>query len=202
LNSSAIAAAATAVMIGAGAGALATISNPDPQPSAEVMNPMIDGQAMPPTADIADNIAVSPEHSVLAVYLKESGMRATLEGKGPYTLFAPTDKAFMGGGNLGSQKDLSRLVAYHVVPGRLDYKTLLALIGTGGGRARLKTLEGGYLVATLNGPRNIALMDEDGVTANISIYDIYDKNGIIQVLDHVVKPVGYGRQPVLTSERE
>ncbi len=201
LNPFFVAAAASAVMIGAGAGALATISNPDPQPSAEIMNPMIDGQAMLPTADIADNIAISPVHSVLAVYLKESGVRTVLEGKGPYTLFAPTDKAFMGAGNLGSKQDLTRLVDYHIVPGRLDSKTLLALIGTGGGRARLKTLEGGYLVATLNGPTNIALMDENGATANIAIYDIYDKNGVTQVLDHVLKPAGYGRKPLLTSER-
>jgi uncharacterized surface protein with fasciclin (FAS1) repeats len=202
LNPFAAAAVATAVLIGAGAGALATISTPDPQPTAEIMNPMIDGQAMLPTADIADNIAVSPEHSVLAVYLKESGLRATLESKGPYTLFAPSDKAFMGAGNLGSQQDLTRLIDYHIVPGRLDSKTLLALIGTGGGRARLKTLDGGYLVASLNGPTNIVLMDENGATANISIYDIYDKNGVIQVLDHVMKPAGFGKKPVLTSERE
>jgi uncharacterized surface protein with fasciclin (FAS1) repeats len=202
LNPFFVAAAATALMIGAGAGALATISDPAPEPTAEIMNPMIDGQAMLPTADIADNIAVSPEHSVLAVYLKESGDRALLEGKGPYTLFAPSDKAFMGAGSLGSQKDLTRLVGYHIVPGRLDSKTLLALIGSSGGRARLKTLEGGVLVATLNGPTNIGLMDENGATANISIYDVYSKNGVIQVLDHVMKPAGYGKKPVLTSEAE
>lgn len=200
MNSFVVAAAATAMMIGAGAGALATISRPAPDPTAEVMNPMIDGQAMMPNADIADNVTVSPEHSVLTIYLRETSLDALLKGKGPFTLFAPSDKAFQGAGNLGTRPDLAKLINYAIVPGRLDSKTLLTMIGEAGGRATLKTLEGGILVASLNGPTNIQLMDENGRTADISIYDIYDRNGVIQVIDHVLKPAGFdAHRPVLTS---
>ena len=109
----------------------------------------------------------------------------------------------MGAGNLGARADLSKLISYEIVPGKLDSKTLLTMIGEAGGRARLKTLEGGTLVASLNGPTNIALMDENGHTANISIYDIYDRNGVIQVIDHVLKPAGFDKhRPVLTSSTQ
>lgn len=199
-----VSAVATAIMIGAGAGALATISSPPPEPRAEVMNPMIDGQAMLSTLDLADNVTASPEHSVLTVYLKETDLDSVLKGPGPYTLFAPSDKAFGAAGDLGSRQDLAKLISYHLVRGRLDSRTLLAMIGEGGGRAVLKTVAGGTLVASLNGPTNITLMDEQGQTANIAIYDIYEKNGVMQVIDHVMKPAGFGRQrrPILTSSVE
>jgi len=200
MNSFAVAVAATVLVIGAGAGALATINQPAPEPAAEVMNPMIDGQAMLPSADIDQNIALSPEHSVLTIYLKETNEDALLKGKGPFTFFAPSDKAFMGGGNLGTRADLAKLISYEIVPGRLDSKTLLAMIGEAGGRLKLKTLEGGVLVVSLNGPTNIGLMDENGRMADISIYDIYSRNGVIQVVDHVLKPAGFdAHRPVLTS---
>lgn len=195
-----IAAGALAVVIGAGAGAIATINQPQPKPASEVINPMIDGVAMLPTADIADNITISPEHSALTIYLEETNLDAVLKGKGPFTLFAPTDKALVGAGKLGARADLTKLINYQIVPGRFDYRTLLAMIGKAGGHARLKTLEGGTLFASLNGPRNIQLMDENGGTANISVYDIRARNGVIQVVDHVLKPAGFdNRRPVLTS---
>jgi uncharacterized surface protein with fasciclin (FAS1) repeats len=199
MNPFAVAAIAGVVMVGAGAGAITSLSSPAPEPSAEIMNPMIDGQAMLPVRDISDNLTYSPEHSVLTVYLKETDLDRTLKEKGPFTIFAATDKAFTAAGNLGSREDVTKLVDYEIVRGKLDSKTLLAMIGEGGGRARLRTLEGGVLVATLNGPTNIQLMDEKGQTADISIYDIYAKNGVIQVVDRVTKPADFGRKPVLTS---
>jgi hypothetical protein len=62
------------------------------------------------------------------------------------------------------------------------------VIGEGGGQAKLRTVEGGVLVARLNGPTNVVLMDEKGQTADISIYDIYERNGVIQVVDHALVP--------------
>ncbi|MBV9332102.1 MAG: fasciclin domain-containing protein, partial [Alphaproteobacteria bacterium] len=94
MNSFVVSAVATAIMIGAGAGALTKVAAPEPEPCAEIMNPMIDGQAMLPTLDLADNVTASPEHTVLTVYLKETDLDALLKGHGPYTLFAPSDKAF------------------------------------------------------------------------------------------------------------
>ncbi len=187
MNRVAVAAAATALMIGAGA-AFATSSAPDPEPAAEVMNPMIAGQAMLPGRDIADNIANSPEHTTLVRDLKESGVEGLLKGKGPYTVFAPTNAAFAASGSTSDKAQLTRLMDYHIVRGRLDSKTLLRLIGEGGGQAKLKTVEGGTLVAMLNGPTNIALVDAKGGVADITIYDVYQSNGVMQVIDKVVRP--------------
>ena len=198
----AVIAAATALLVGAGAAALATNNAQPPQPRSDLSDPMIDGQAMLRGVDLADNVTVSPEHSVLTVYLEETNLDATLKEKGPLTLFAPTDKAFSLAGILGGRSDLTKLMSYHVVRGRLDSKTLLAMIGQAGGRVSLKTLDGGILVASLNGPANIALMDEHGQTANISIYDIYARNGVMQVIDHVMKPADLGQRPVLTSQAQ
>jgi len=170
-----------------GAGAASTTSQPPPDPTAEMMNPMIDGQAMLPTNAIAQSVSVSPEHRILAARMKQAGVDTLLNGRGPYTVFAPTDGAFAASGAIGSREPLARVLDYHIVPGRLDSKALLAQIGENGGRATLKTLEGGRLVVTLNGPTNIVLQDETGATANISVYDIYQSNGVIQVIDRVLR---------------
>lgn len=184
----AIAAAATAIMIGAGAAALATTSEPAPDMNAEIMNPMIGGQAMLPNRDIAENIANSPEHTALTRNLKESGVESLLKGRGPFTVFAPTNDAFALAHGTGDKAELTKLLDYHIVRGKLDSKTLLRLIGEGGGQAKLKTVEGGTLVAMMNGPANIALVDEKGQTADITIYDVYQSNGVMQVIDKVVRP--------------
>jgi uncharacterized surface protein with fasciclin (FAS1) repeats len=75
-----------------------------------------------------------------------------------------------------------------VVPGRYDSQALLRAIGEGGGQAKLRTVEGGVLVARMNGPTNVILMDENGATADIAIYDVYDKNGVMHVIDHMLEP--------------
>jgi uncharacterized surface protein with fasciclin (FAS1) repeats len=189
MNRVAIAATATALLIGAGAALATTSDQPKPDPGAEIMNPMIAGQAMLATRDIADNIANSPEHTAFVHDLKESGVDGLLKGKGPFTVFAPTNAAFAASRAGGSDKsELTRLLDYHIVRGRLDSKTLLKLIGEGGGEAKLKTVEGGTLVAMLNGPTNIALMDAKGQVADITIYDVYQANGVMQVIDKVVRP--------------
>jgi uncharacterized surface protein with fasciclin (FAS1) repeats len=79
-------------------------------------------------------------------------------------------------------------MGYLVVKGKLDSQTLLKLINENGGQANLTTIEGGKLVAQMNGPTNIVLIDEKGQTANIAIYDIYQANGVMQVIDKVVTP--------------
>jgi uncharacterized surface protein with fasciclin (FAS1) repeats len=80
------------------------------------------------------------------------------------------------------------------VKGRYDSTRLLQLINEQGGRVKLRTLEGGTIVASLNGPTNIVLMDENGTMADIAIYDIQQKNGITQVIDHVLMPGKDARQ--------
>jgi uncharacterized surface protein with fasciclin (FAS1) repeats len=156
-----------------------------------VMNPMIGGQAMLPSRTLLENISASPEHTTLAAEMKESGVAGALKGDGEFTIFAPTDTALTSVPARAQQQNkaqLARMMGYLVVPGRYDSQTLLRVIGEGGGQAKLRTAEGGVLVARLNGPTNVVLMDEKGETADISIYDIYERNGVIQVVDHALEP--------------
>ena len=154
------------------------------------MNPMIGGQAMLPSRTLLENIAASPEHTMLAAEMKQSGIAGALKGEGEFTVFAPTNTALAGlpHGPDQTKAQLARIMSYLVVPGRYDSQTLLRVIGEGGGQAKLRTVEGGVLVARLNGPTNVVLMDEKGETADISIYDIYERNGVIQVVDHALLP--------------
>jgi uncharacterized surface protein with fasciclin (FAS1) repeats len=195
-------AAGAAMMIG---GALAAVSNNAPiAPKSmaaldgDVMNPMIDGQAMLPSRDLLDNISASPEHSMLAAAMKDSGVSDALKADGEFTVFAPTNTALA---SLSAQvltthdkAQLARLMGYLVVPGKYDSQTLLKAIGEGGGQTKLRTVEGGVLLARMNGPTNIILMDENGNTADIAVYDVYDKNGVMHVVDHMLEPGTSARQ--------
>jgi uncharacterized surface protein with fasciclin (FAS1) repeats len=190
-------AAGAAMMIG---GALGAVSRDTPQaagidPNSETMNPMIGGQAMMPDRDAVENMAASPQHTQLAAALKESGVAQAFHSNGQFTLFAPTDAAFAAApGVMRDKAGLARRISYLVVPGKYDSATLLRLIEEGGGQAKLRTVEGGVIVARLNGPTNILLSDEKGATADIAIYDIRDRNGIIHVVDRVIEPAGPSRQ--------
>jgi uncharacterized surface protein with fasciclin (FAS1) repeats len=183
-------AAGAAMMVG---GALGAVSRSDPSPmpdmNVEIMNPMIGGQAMLPDRTIMDNIAASPMHSTLVAALKDSGVADALKSDGQFTVFAPTNAAFTAAG-AQPKSSLGRRLSYLIVPGRYDSQALLKAINEGGGEARLRTAEGGVLVARLNGPTNIMVMDERGNIADIAIYDVRDKNGIVHVVDHTLEPGG------------
>jgi uncharacterized surface protein with fasciclin (FAS1) repeats len=187
-------AAGVAMMIG---GALGAVSNSDPKPLAdnnsEIMNPMIGGQAMLPDRDIMENIAASPMHSTFAAALKDSGVAGALKTNGQFTVFAPTNAAFAAAGSQ-SKSGLGRRMSYLIVPGKYDSQALLRLINEAGGDAKLRTAEGGILVARMNGPTNIVVMDEKGNAADIAVYDVRDKNGIIHVVDRALEPGGPARQ--------
>lgn len=192
-----IAGLATAVVMTVG-GAVGAVSNGSAgdQPKAildqgGVMNPMIGGQAMLPGRSLLGNLSASPEHTMLAAEMKESGVASALKSDGEFTVFAPTNTALANLSEHPQQPNkaqLARMMGYLVVPGRYDSQTLLRVIGEGGGQVKLRTIEGGILVARLNGPTNVVLMDEEGRTADISIYDIYGRNGVIQVVDHALMP--------------
>jgi len=189
-------AAGIAMMIG---GALGAVSTSDPTPSDDVvtiMNPMIGGQAMLPDRDIMENLSASPMHGQLAAAMKESGVAAALKANGQFTVFAPTNAAFAAAGQQ-SKSTLARRMSYLIVPGKYDSAALLRTISEAGGEARLRTAEGGILVARMNGPTNIAIMDEKGTTANIAIYDVRDRNGILHVVDNMISPSGPARQVAL-----
>ena len=160
------------------------------------MNPMVGGQAMMMSKDIVDNAVNSADHTTLVAAVKAAGLVDTLKGKGPFTVFAPTNEAFaaLPSGTVATllkpenKPTLVKVLTYHVVAGRLDSATLMELIQKGGGKAELKTVEGGKLWAEMNGPKNIVLRDEKGDVAAISTYDVYQSNGVIQVVDKVVMP--------------
>ncbi|HEX2591148.1 MAG TPA: fasciclin domain-containing protein [Rhizomicrobium sp.] len=186
MNHFVIAAAASAMLVGGGVAAVAPAAQPAEVPG--IMNPEIGGQAMLASRDVVDNIAASPEHTRFVAALKDSGMSATLKGKGPFTVFAPTDEAFARANmKVASRADAARAVDYLVVKGKLDSQALLRAINENGGQAHLKTLEGGTLVATMNGPTNIVLIDEKGNRVPISTYDVYDANGVTHVIDKLVQ---------------
>ncbi len=191
-------AAGAAMMIG---GALGAVSGAVPTETkvpaaadAGVMNPMIDGQAMLPGRNLLENISASPDHSNLVAAMKNSGVGDALKSDGQFTVFAPSNAA-MPAQMLGRDKaQLARLMGYLVVPGKYDSQTLLKAISEGGGEAKLRTMEGGVLVARMNGSTNVILMDERGDTADIAIYDVYDKNGVLHVVDRMLEPGASARQ--------
>jgi len=187
-------AAGAAMMVG---GALGAVSPLDPKPPAdnntEMMNPMIGGQAMLPDRDIMENITASPMHFTLAAALKDSGVAAALKTNGQFTVFAPTDAALAAQG-AQSKSSLARRMSYLIVPGKYDSQALLRVISEAGGEAKLRTAEGGVLLARMNGPTNIVILDAKGNVADIAIYDVRDKNGIVHVVDRALEPGGLNRQ--------
>jgi uncharacterized surface protein with fasciclin (FAS1) repeats len=157
---------------------------------------MVGGQAMYPSKDIVDNAVNSADHKTLVAAVKAAGLVDTLKGKGPYTVFAPTDSAFarLPAGTVDSllkpdnKAMLTKVLTYHVVPGRYDFAALQREIVKQGGKAKLATASGGSLSFTMNGSRNIQVMDEAGHSANISTYDVAQANGVINVIDTVLMP--------------
>ena len=185
-------AAGAAMMIGGALGAVShsgtTQIRPMVDPNGAVMNPMVAGQAMLVSRNILENISASPEHTVLTAAMKTSGVADALKADGQFTVFAPTNAALPPQLLARDKAQLAKLMGYLVVPGKYDSQTLLKVIGEGGGEAKLRTVQGGVLVARMNGPTNVILMDEKGATADIAIYDVYDKNGVMHVVDHMLEP--------------
>jgi uncharacterized surface protein with fasciclin (FAS1) repeats len=157
---------------------------------------MVGGQAMYPNKDIVDNAVNSADHTTLVAAVKAADLVATLKGKGPFTVFAPTNAAFtaLPAGTVdnllvpANKAALTKVLTYHVVAGKMDAAAIMAAIKKGKGSATLKTVSGGKLVAMMNGPKNVVLRDESGNVASISTYDVIQSNGVIHVIDRVLLP--------------
>jgi uncharacterized surface protein with fasciclin (FAS1) repeats len=157
--------------------------------------PMVGGAAMYPNKNIVENAMNSKDHTTLVAAVKAAGLVDTLEGPGPFTVFAPTNAAFdkLPAGTVDTllkpenQGQLKRVLTYHVVPGRITSHKLEAMIKKGGGQAELKTVEGGSLTASMSGG-NIVLKDEKGGTATVTQADVMQQNGVIHVIDTVLMP--------------
>lgn len=159
-------------------------------------NVMVGGQAMYPTKDIVDNAVNSADHTTLVAAVKAAGLVDTLKGKGPFTVFAPTNAAFnkLPAGTVDNlvkpenKATLTKILTYHVVPGKYDFNALHDAIMKSNGKTELKTVAGDMLSFMMNGPHNIIVSNASGLHANISTYDVYQSNGVIQVIDTVLMP--------------
>jgi uncharacterized surface protein with fasciclin (FAS1) repeats len=159
-------------------------------------NPMVGGAPMYRTKNIVENAMNSADHTTLVAAVKAAGLVETLQGKGPFTVFAPTNAAFdkLPAGTVETlvkpenKAMLTKILTYHVVAGSYDSKKLAQLIKKGGGQATLKTVSGGTLTARMNGMSGVTLTDEKGGTSNVTTADVYQSNGVIHVVDTVLMP--------------
>jgi uncharacterized surface protein with fasciclin (FAS1) repeats len=159
-------------------------------------NPMVGGAPMYRTKDIVDNAVNSADHTTLVAAVKAAGLVPTLKGKGPFTVFAPTNAAFdkLPAGTVETllrpenKAMLTNILTYHVVAGKYDSKRIMQLIKKGGGQAMLRTVSGGVLTARMNGMNGISLTDEKGGVSNVTTADVYQSNGVIHVVDTVLMP--------------
>jgi uncharacterized surface protein with fasciclin (FAS1) repeats len=157
---------------------------------------MVGGQPMLPAKNIVQNAVNSADHTTLVAAVKAAGLVDTLEGPGPFTVFAPTNEAFaaLPAGTVDTlvkpenKAMLTGILTYHVVAGKLDAAALKRMIKAGHGVATLTTVNGAPLTAMMNGPDNIVLKDAKGGVSTISTYDVYQSNGVIHVIDHVLMP--------------
>jgi uncharacterized surface protein with fasciclin (FAS1) repeats len=154
----------------------------------------VGGEAMYPKKNIVENAINSADHTTLVAAVKAAGLVETLQGDGPFTVFAPVNDAFenLPGGTVETllkpenKKALQGVLTYHVVPGNLDFDALKKAIKKGGGKATLKTVNGETLTFMMNGDRNIQIKDSKGNKADITVYDVYQSNGVIHVIDAVL----------------
>jgi len=158
-------------------------------------NPMVGGAAMYASRDIIDNAVNSADHTTLVAAVKAAGLVDTLKGTGPFTVFAPTNAAFdlLPAGTVdtllmpANKSMLTSVLTYHVVPGRLTAADLAARARAGNGRAKLTTVAGGSLWVSGSG-NNWTVTDAKGGTANITIANVMQRNGVIHVIDKVLMP--------------
>jgi uncharacterized surface protein with fasciclin (FAS1) repeats len=155
----------------------------------------VGGAPMYATKDIVDNAVNSKDHTTLVAAVKAAGLVDTLKSPGPFTVFAPTNAAFaaLPAGTVDTllkpenKPALTKVLTYHVVAGKMDAAMLKKAVMDGGGKAMLKTVSGGTLTATASGS-GVTLTDEGGGTANVTIADVIQSNGVIHVVDKVLLP--------------
>lgn len=158
-------------------------------------NPMVGGHEMFPSKNIIQNAMNSDDHTTLVAAVKAAGLVDTLQGAGPFTVFAPTNEAFnkLPAGTVDSllkpdmKQSLTQILTYHVVAGKWDSAAIAKAIKAGHGKAELKTVSGGKLWASMEGS-TLVLTDEKGGTARVTQANVYQSNGVIHVIDTVLMP--------------
>jgi uncharacterized surface protein with fasciclin (FAS1) repeats len=160
------------------------------------MSVMVGGAAMYPSKNIVENAVNSKDHTTLVAAVKAAGLVDTLEGAGPFTVFAPTNEAFakLPAGTVDtlvkpeSKAMLTKILTYHVVAGHMTAADLMKKVEEGKGKAMLKTVEGEDLTIESPMAGKLEIVDAKGDKAMITIPDVLQSNGVIQVIDTVLIP--------------
>ena len=164
-------------------------------PALAEMTKMVGGAPMYPSKNIIENAVNSKDHTTLVAAVKAAGLVDTLEGAGPFTVFAPTNEAFarLPAGTVDTllkpenKQMLTTIVTYHVVPGRLTEADIDAKIKQGGGKAMMKTVQGEDLTF-VRGAGHLWVIDAKGDKAEVTIPNVMQSNGVIQVINKVLLP--------------
>lgn len=163
--------------------------------SAQTTTVTVGGAAMYSNRNIVDNAVNSKDHTTLIAAVKSAGLVETLQGEGPFTVFAPTNEAFkkLPAGTVDNllkpenKAMLTKILTYHVVAGKYTSRDIAKLIKEGNGSAVLKTVAGTTLTATMQGNRMI-ITDANGGRSMVTIKDVNQSNGVIHVVDTVLMP--------------
>lgn len=163
--------------------------------SSAMANPMVGGAEMFPNRTIVQNASASADHTTLVAAVKAAGLVDTLSGRGPFTVFAPTNEAFsrLPAGVVDTllkpenKSMLTSGLTYHVVSGNLTASDIMSRIRAGGGTATLRTVQGGSLRAMMEG-ENIVLMGGRGSKAYVTQGDVRQSNGVVHVVNGVLLP--------------
>jgi len=155
----------------------------------------VGGAPMYPSKNIVQNAVNSKDHTTLVAAVKAAGLVPTLESPGPFTVFAPTNEAFakLPAGTVDTllkpenKSTLTNVLTYHVVAGRLSAKDLMDKIKDGNGKAMLKTVEGANLTFAMKDGK-LWVIDAKGDTAQVTIRNVMQSNGVIHVIDTVLLP--------------
>jgi len=157
----------------------------------------VGGAPMYPSKNIIQNAVNSKDHTTLVAAVKAAGLVDTLQGAGPFTVFAPTNEAFakLPAGTVDNlvkpenKATLAKILTFHVVAGRHTAPALMKEVKNGGGMAKLKTVEGEELVVKQAGPGKLSVSDRKGALSMITIADVLQSNGVIHVVDTVLMPM-------------
>ena len=157
--------------------------------------PIAFGATMARAADIVDTAVAAGSFKTLVAAVQAAGLVDTLKGKGPFTVFAPTDEAFakLPPGTVENlvqpqnKATLTKILTYHVVAGKMNAADIIAAAQAAGGKATLTTVEGQPLTAWKDGDA-VYLQDAKGGTSKVTIADVNQSNGVIHVIDTVLMP--------------
>jgi uncharacterized surface protein with fasciclin (FAS1) repeats len=155
----------------------------------------VGGAPMYPSKNIIQNAVNSKDHTTLVAAVKAAGLVDTLQGSGPFTVFAPTNAAFakLPAGTVDSllkpqmKEKLVAVLTYHVLPGRLSVKDLWEASNKGGGKAKFKTVEGEELTVEFKG-QVLTIRDSKGNASKVTVQNVFQSNGVIHVIDNVLMP--------------